>query len=320
MQSSNQNTDQPTSPSQPIPFQIQPPEQLLQNQSSNDFSTGRTLQPLSSEEDIRRDTEVVVTPEPHPQEVTAPITNGGQEASTDAVTATTEQLNPQPQMNTSDYRDMPPVTSPRMSNSKKILAAIFSLVILVGAGYGVYHFFLSGNQQIVSLTNPNLTKEISGNTSYMRPKDWTQVSLADSTSTYGQQKNGRISAFVTIKEAPAPVDANQMDEGSHDKMRELLVGLGTAAIVQPTIDKAGVRCTSKIDMKINEDRKKANGINGLMSARGSCKHEGGELIVKVRSVIGDDRLTRMISVAASSEIWAQDEKALQAVLDSVGQI
>lgn len=197
MQPNNQNSEQPTSPRQPT-----------QNQPAMDTSMRRTIQPLSSEEDIRNEAHSA-HPDPEPQirvsstSPADPTIPSSASANRDTNTSSfiIEPLRQQPVGSITPSLRPSSVLPSQESSGRKIISMIVGLIIVAVVGGGVYYFFFSGG-----LSTANLIEATARQTTYLRPEGWESVPLGAGIETYSDLGKGKqATTTVTIAESTASV-------------------------------------------------------------------------------------------------------------------
>lgn len=313
MQPNDQNSKQPTSPEQPI-----------QNQPTMGISMRRTIQPLSSEDDIRNEAQSA-RPEPPTQtssdSPSNPTSPSGTTAVRDANTSSlaTEPLHQRPQDVTATSLHASSVSTHQKRGSKKTISMIAGLIIVAAVGVGVYYFFFSGKLSTVSLAETTV-----GQTAYLRPEGWKSIPLGVGIETYSDLGEGKQSvATVTIAESTASVQyhGNDRPDNWYETIRPQVMQNEKVDSIKLLFHNGGKDCTSDISFNVEPDTKAANKTVGLAMATGTCKREDGTYIVKRRTVAGeDDGMFRHIMVGASESDWARNKTAYHAILDSIGQV
>lgn len=311
MQPNNQNPEQPTLPEQPI--QSQPPM---------DTSMRRTIQPLSSEDDIRSEAQLTRR-EPVPQSSNTgsadPMNSSAvADRSTNTSNLATEPLHQQPQGVAAPSLHPSSASTSQKNGGKKIISIIVGLIIIAAVGAGVYYFFFSGK-----LSTANLVEATVRQTTYLRPESWKSVPLGVGIETYSDLGEGKQSvATVTIAESTASVQyyGNDRPDNWYETIRPQAMQNEKVDSIRILFRNGGKDCTSEVSFNVEPDTKVANKTVGLAMATGTCKREDGTYIVKRRTVAGeDDGMFRHITIGASESDWARNKTTYQAMLDSVGQ-
>lgn len=305
MQPDDQNSGQPNQPIQPV-----------QNLSAGSLSASRTIQPLSSEDDIRKEVEATrpQTPtQPEPVSQTDTPINSSSVESADTYTGSliTEPIHRQPQVAQSQFQVS---TSQPQLESRKIIPILAGLIVVGALAAGAYFFLFNSKIQV-----SDLVQATSQQTTYLRPRQWRAVGT---DGTYGDLKgaNNKSTAVVAIKESEVMTSYTGASDAVYEQVRTQLMSQISVSAIAPTFQNSGVPCKSDITFKKEPDSKKTKNATGLFLMSGTCTREDGEFTVKIRSVVGisDSRL-RAVIVAARNIDWNNSGEAFQAVLDSVGQ-
>lgn len=310
MQPNNQNPDQPTQPEQPI--QIQP---------VIDTSMRRTIQPLSSEDDIRSEAQSAHPEPPVQASSTSPVSSSDSNARRDTNTSNlvTEPLHQQHQGAATPSLHPSSKSTPQKSGGKKIISMIVGLIIVAILGAGIYYFLFSGKLSTVSLVEATARQ-----TTYLRPEGWKSVPLGVGIETYSDLGEGKQSVTtVTIAESTASVQyfGNDRPDNWYETIRPQAMQNEKVDSIRVLFRNGGKDCTSEVSFNVEPDTKVANKTVGLAMATGTCKREDGTYIVKRRTVTGeDDGMFRHIMIGASESDWVKNKTTYQAMLDSVGQI
>lgn len=319
MQPNDQNPRQPQQP-QPTPQNQQP---------SHGSSMGRTLQPLSSEDNIRKETEDI-----HP----IPVSQENSYGSEDATPTTT------------DYETMPPyegglITEPiqrpqsplpstaapattqaqaqQNTRGKTRLGITIAALLFIVAGASAYVILFSDK-----VSSSDLVKETYKSSSYLRPKQWqaSQAVISDKDiSSYGdwigKDKSKLGSAAVIVKETPSTALLVNADDDIIKPLREQLL---IRAKVDPAVSTPGgidiADCDSRTDPVVEADTRKSGSTVGLIAITSTCTRDDGLVITtRLRMVAGKDGVVRAIAIITKERIWAMNEDSFQEILSSIDQ-
>lgn len=296
----------------------------------NGFS-GRTIQPISSEGEIRASVESasnIISP-PNPEVQPTPPTSPA--ITTPPVSAGTGQGNTPPASTNQSSSPSAPGLPPVLENDpqpRKKKGLIITLILLVLAGLGVGAYFLiprpvDNQPALDSLTDAalnnaaeiDLTSETINNTTYLRPQQWlsTRIGLTD---WYGSsaQSQGRPVAMVNVSQAQLASSNTQVDSAQLRKFQAVSdISKLTETHAKPIFS----TCSSEVDSKVEEDVQELNNSIGLTLITSTCSREDGQYIVKTRTVTNDDKRVRTITLAATSSEWDKNKNAFQKILESV---
>lgn len=309
MQPNNQNPEQPEQPN--TPSQYQP---------LSGSSTGRTLQPLTSEDEIRNEARAVRS-EPTPQQSVAPATPPDEavnsEDSYEPGSLITEPLHRQPQNMRPDFHTSSSVSTPQKSTGKKIVSIIIGLIVIAALGAGAYFYFFSGK-----LVAADLVETTAQHTTYSHPKDWKSLPLGLGIETYTNsgEKPPAVATVTVAESISIQYHGDDRPDNYYETIRSQEVSKETVDSVKAFFRNGGKDCTSEIKFSVEPDTQTSEKTVGLVFATGTCMREDGEYVVKRRTVIGeDDGLYRHITVGASKDDWAKNEATYEAVLYGVKQ-
>ncbi len=320
MQPNNQNSKQP----QNIDIPSQPSTTNALNTSLARPTGGLTLQPFSSEDDIRSE---VQTAQPTPSTETVssegganPIsptnTVGPIESFSDASTTSIHQGSRGP---TASELRLSSTPAPQSNGGKKIVSIIIGLIIVAALGVGAYYYFFAGK-----LATANLTEVTVGQTTYLRPDGWEAVPLGVGIETYSDLGKGKqATTTVTIAESTASMQYYGNDRPSdwYDTVRQQAIANEKVDSIKALFRNGGKDCTSDISFSVEPDTRAANNTVGLALATGTCTREDGSYIVKRRTVTGEDGgVFRHITIGASKSDWSKNKTTYEAILHSIGQV
>lgn len=300
--------------------QAQPQVLQEQNTTSPRPLGGLTIQPLSSEADIRSEVQVL-RPTQSPQtsgvsqdNPTAPVVAQSDESpEANAYTSNTEPHFPM----TTPYSQPSSSTSPPNGGTgKKIVTVFITLFVIVALGAGVY--FLFGSKLVpVSLASATVQK-----TSYKYPEGWSVTPVGLGAQTYSNvNENKPTLASVTVDEyGGMTYTGNDRPDNWYEVLRSDVTSKEIADSLRAFFSNKSKDCTSDITFTAKPDTKTANKTVGMTTSEGKCTREDGTYVVKRRIVVGeDDGIFRRITVAATESEWSQNEATYQTMLDSVGQ-
>ncbi len=299
MQPNNQEPEPTAQPEIPTPTPAQP------NAST---SGGLTLQPLSSEEDIRRE-----IAENTPQQ--SPVQSS---ASTDSPESESQNV-PSPTGQASAPVVIPPLpskvpTPPEKHKSpwlKRILVTVL-LLILAGGAVLTWAFFTVSSYTV---KESDLIDEKAEATTYLRPKQWTVTGKGFGD---GLGKDGKSSSVMLVNVSPVVSQlvnaspelqnlAKQQAESSlsDEKLRDMMSG-GTYP------------CTSVPEIKRGSDLASIPEMDSLMSIDASCEREDGHFMFKMKIYLGkpDGRL-RVMGLGAGAALWDTNGAVYEKILGSM---
>lgn len=299
------------------------PKQPVENPAPSAQPTGRMIQPLSSEEDIRKEAEVARAEQPAPSQ-TADRVDPSMSASTGDVAPSntyeqsnliTEPIHRPTQMTRPDFRATSPQLTPQNGKSGKGIFVVAGLIIAAALAIGAY-FFLFNNKIAVS----DLVQETVQRTTFLRPKQWKPTGSDGGTFGDLKGKDGKSTALVSVKESQQASPLAGASDAMYDQLRTQLLSQSSVASIEPAFRNSGGACKSNITFKAEPDTKKTKTAIGLATMTGTCAREDGDFTVKIRAVAGlSDGQIRAIALGARNVDWDANNEAFQAILDSVGQ-
>lgn len=299
------------------------PNQPVANPAPNTQPTGRMIQPLSSEEDIRREAEAARAEQPAPSQ-TANRADPSMPASTGGVAPSntyeqsnliTEPIHRPTQMTQPEFRATSPQPTPQNTKSGKSIFVVVGLIIVATLATGAY-FFLFNNKIAVS----DLVQETIQRTTFLRPKQWKLTGSDGGTFGDLKGKDGKSTALVSVKESQQASPLSNASDAMYDQLRTQLLSQSSVAAIEPAFRNSGGACKSDITFKAEPDTKKTKTAIGLAIMTGACAREDGDFTVKIRTVAGaSDGQIRAIALGARNVDWDANNEAFQAILDSVGQ-
>ena len=266
------------------------------------------LQPLSSEDEIRREagqgapqTSAVSTPPSNRDDI-----NAAESSLYGLVTEPLRQQRPAP------YVAQSHVASSASAPKKKHGLAIFFIVLVVGGGLaaGVYffsHFFST------KVATSDLIKESYQSTTYLRPKQWKPLTVANG-SAYGdlKGKDGKSTALVTLRTLPTHFNVAESD---YPALRtQVLDSLTETSLASST---GSNPCSSVTDVQKEADTSTTATMVGLIRLTSTCIRSDGSFTLKMHGVIGKDGYVRLIAVMAAQKSWTENEAVFQKMLDSI---
>lgn len=315
-----------------------PIQPQLNNSPPQTEITGRIVQPLSTEEDIRTAVTSagnIINPGSSNSLSTPNVSVNPSAQIPDIATTPTPIAPPnpvQPITETASFQaDLPPVSEDKPVAKKGKGLKVFIGVIVILAGLGAASYFLiprlTNNQ--VALDNltgsvlnnaaeVDLISETIANTTYLRPQQWvaTKVGL---TQVYGasEQAEGQSVAMVTISEVLETSRASDSPEDGYAELRKFSTILEISNLPKTHTKPIFSSCSSDIESKVEEDSKAVNNMTGLTLVTSTCTRDDGKYTVKARSAIGEDRRIRTITLAATASEWDKNKNAFQEMLDSI---
>jgi hypothetical protein len=297
-------------------------DQPTEDQAQNGSSMNRTIQPLSSEEDIRKAVETTrVVPPVSNQTVNqtgapTPASNAEPTNTYEQSTLITEPIRRPPQVARPQFQTTSPEPPSQNNKSKKALFIVAGLIIVAALAIGAY-FFLFNNKIAVG----DLVQETLQQTTYKRPKQWHPVSTDGAGWGDLKAENGKSLASVFVKELQQATPLAGASDAVYDQFRTQLVSQASVTSIESTFQKSGEFCTSAMTFKAEPDTKKTKAAIGLSVMTGSCKRKDGDFTLKIRTVAGSsDGQIRVIALGAGNVDWDKNSEAFQAILDSVGQV
>lgn len=314
-------------PNDQSPIQPPQPEQSPQNQPGNSTPRGRILQPLSSEESIRKEAEdarpaprayeSVSSPEPTPLSPDA-----GQLVDTYESNLVTEPIQ-RPQAYTPPATTESSAVSQQSGNGRKKLSMFIALgaTLLIAGGVSAYLILFSGR-----VSSSDLVETTYKSTQYLRPKQWStspSVISSQELGSYGdwtgKDKNKLGSAAVIVNETQSmPLLANA-DDSTIEQLRQQL--LARAETDQSTSIMGGsnvAACTSTTNTSSKADTEKTDTTTGLITITSTCNRDDGlKITTKMRIIAGNDGIVRAIAITATERSWAINGKPYSTILSSV---
>jgi flagellar basal body-associated protein FliL len=277
---------------------------------------GRMIQPLSSEDDIRKAAETARPEQPAPSQANTSTAPGNVEPTNayEQSTLVTEPIHRSPQPIQPQFQTASPQPSSQSNKKSKTIPIIVGLIIVAALGVGAY-FFLFNSKIAVS----DLVQETVQRTTFLRPKQW---SPAGSEGSFGdlKGKDGKSSAVMSVKESSQISPLVGASDAMYEQLRTQLVSQTSVAAIEPAFRNTGEACKTDITFKAEPDTKKTKTAIGLVTVIGSCTREDGEFTLKIRTIAGAaDGQIRAIAVGARNVDWDKNSKAFQTILDSVGQ-
>ncbi len=279
--------------------------------------TGRIIQPLSPEDDIRRAVEAASAEQAAPDQSDIASNAGSFEPTNtyEQSSLMTEPIHRTAQVAQPQLRVASPQPSPQSNKSSRIIFIVIGLIIVATLAVGAY-FFLFNNKILAS----DLIQETLQQTTYMRPKQWHPVGTDGGAFGDLKAKDGKSLAVVTVKESPQTPPLAGATDAMYEQLRTQLLSQASVGAIQPAFRNSGVACNSNIAFKAEPDTKKTKNAIGLYTVIGSCKREDGDFTVKIRTVAGSpDGRVRVVAIGASNAEWDRSSEAFQVILDSIGQ-
>lgn len=324
-------------PNEQIPSQLPPDPNLSPTQPVR-----RTvIQPLSSEEDIRQ---AAASSGATPARPSEPGVNPASDYSSEAAgyESPTYQNSYESGLITepihrANHAPLPysvpkiPVSdiAPRPKKSVTRIFIIVGIIFAVGVLGLAAWLFLFNRVSPVELAQENinvldrvssteLAQEDVGQSTYLRPKDWSQVSGTNSYENIQTEGEGPT-ALVTVNEfsPDSALDAlyknrDDLQKWYMDKLPDNILMLAVYTSAPMECDKDTLTVTRRADATKNST------TIGVISADVSCRKEGGTVTMKMRIVTGmNDERERMIVVGATALEWSKNGKVFQQMLDSV---
>jgi hypothetical protein len=297
-------------------------KQPVEGQPQNIQPVGRMIQPLSSEDDIRKAAEAARAEQPAPSQAvnqaspSTPTNTSSVEPTNvyEQSNLVTEPIRRSSQVAQPQFQVASPQPSSQSAKSSKGIFIVVGLIIVAALAIGAY-FFLFNNKIAVS----DLVQETFQQTTFLRPKQWSSTG---SEGGFGdlKGKSGKSSAAVSVKESQQASPVSGASDAMYDQLRTQLVNQASVAAIEPAFRNTGEACKSDITLKAEPDVKKTKTAIGLSTLVGSCTREDGDFTIKIRTVAGiSDGQIRAIALGARNVDWDTNSEAFQAILDSVGQ-
>jgi flagellar basal body-associated protein FliL len=232
-------------------------KQPAENPAPGVQPTGRMIQPLSSEDEIRRAAETARAEQPTPSQTTdqsgtpSVATNSGYTNAYDQNTLVTEPIRRPTQVPQPQFKVASPEQSSQTNNKvSKGIFVVIGLIVIVALGIGAY-FFLFSNKIAVS----DLVQETVQQTTFLRPKQWSPTG---SEGGFGDLKgeNGRSLSAMTAKESQQMSPIVGTSDAMYEQLRTQLVSQTSVAAIEPAFRNTGEACKTDITFKTEPDRKK----------------------------------------------------------------
>jgi hypothetical protein len=200
-----------------------------------------------------------------------------------------------------------------------------SVAKAVGITFGVLFIGVLGVAGWLFLPNRvsagDLVMENVGQSTYLRPKQWSQIAIG--VSGYGNMasQDGKSTALVSVSEFP--LTSSQVTSGSEEsysRQRKLIMEqLSESTLTSMMGANTSMGCQAGTStVAKNEDTSKNDSTVGLVQITASCKKGSGPVTMKMRLVAGmNDERVRMVIVGASDLDWVKNGKAFQRMLDGV---
>lgn len=291
-----QPNQQPPQPSEPTP---QPPAAP---------GPPRILQPLSSEDDIRREAEQVA---PQPPTANTPSSDQADTNAPESLSygLVTEPLHPRQPV---PYMSPNPRTTATDTPKKRRGPVTFFVILIILSGLVVGLYFFS---QIFStkIATSDLIEESYRSTTYLRPRQWKPLTVANG-SAYGdlKGKDGKSTALVTLRTLPTHFDVAESD---YPALRtQVLDSLTETSLASST---GSSPCSSVTDVQKEADASTTATMVGLIKLTSTCVRSDGSFTLKMHGILGKDGYVRLIAIMAAQKTWAENEEVFQKVLDSV---
>lgn len=283
------------------------------------------IQPVSSEDAIRQAAAsaaptVSVSSSSPVAPNSSPRSNESDEYSTNS-TLITEPLHPASTpgvRNSTGYSQQLHTSTTQEEQPKKSRGTLFGVIgfilLLVVAG-AAWFFFFSGRISASDLVEASVQ-----NTTYLRPKQWSQVP-SNATSSFGDMKggDGKSTALVSLNVSPQQFSGVVDSASNLESVRSQILTTVTEETVAPAFQAGGAACQSAIKLQKEADTSSTETNAGLYKLTASCDRNDGTSILKMRGVIGRDGYVRVIAVFAGQASWNMNEAAYQKILDSVDQ-
>lgn len=286
------------------------------------------IQPLSSEDDIRQAAASSGAPARSSESGVNPA-GGSSSGATSMESATYEsvyqgglitepihQTNQAPAQYNIPHAPAPDATTKTKKPATKVPGVIVGLLVVGVLGLVAWLFFFH------RVSSADLVQETVGQSTYLRPKQWPQLSPSVSTYSNETEQEGGSTAFVSVSEFP--MDSSQISAGteeSYDRYRKLVLGQLSENTIRVMVSvNAPVGCRSD-DIELTEyeeDTDKNKTTVGLIRAVASCKIDGSTITMKVRLVAGvNDERVRMVIVGDTTVDWIKNGQSFQRMLDGV---
>ena len=296
--------------------------QPVEGQTPSIQPTGRMIQPLSSEDDIRKAAETARVEQPAPNQAVNPASPPAPTyASVEPTNAyesnlVTEPIHRSPQAAQPSFQTTPSPQPPTQNTKRGKGIFIAVGLIIVAALAGGAYFFLFNNKIAVS----DLVQETVQQTTFLRPKQWKSAGSENGIFGDLKAKDGKSSALVSVKESQQASPLAGASDAMYDQLRTQLMSQSSVASIEPAFRNSSQTCKSDIAFKIEQDTKKTKTAIGLTTMSGSCTREDGSFTVKIHTIAGaTDGRIRAIALGARGADWDTSGEAFQVILDSVGQ-
>jgi len=200
---------------------------------------------------------------------------------------------------------------------KKTAIKAIAVILLIGVlGAAAWLFFFN------RVSSADLVRESFDGSTYLRPKQWSQISPSDSTYGNMTEEEGESTRFISVSEFP--LASSQIPTGtdeSYDRYRKLILGQFTESALRVTMSvNAPVDCpAAKLELtEVEEDTVKSETTVGLIRVIASCKKDGNTITMKMRLVAGmNDERVRMVIVGGTAVDWITNAQSFQRMLDTV---
>lgn len=177
-------------------------------------------------------------------------------------------------------------------------------------------------------SSADLTQEQFGQSTYLRPKEWVDVSpkwedTSRSASAYANAKDtgyGEMTAIIAMSDFSGELAIDATSEKERSNLRNYFMNtmpdyiLGASMLVN-----APIGCDSgTFAVTRSENTTKMKTTIGIIDADATCKKGSIPVTMKMRVVAGlNDGRARMIVTAVTDSEWRKNEKTFQQILDSV---
>lgn len=201
--------------------------------------------------------------------------------------------------------------------AKKTAIKAIAVMLLIGVmGAAAWLFFFN------RVSSADLVRENFDGSTYLRPKQWSQISPNDSEYGNMTEQEGESTRFVSVSEFP--LASSQISTGTdeaYDRYRKLILGQFSESALRVTMSvNAPVDCpAAKLELtEVEEDTTKSKTTVGLIRVIASCQKGGNTITMKMRLVAGmNDERVRMVIVGGTTVDWIKNAQSFQRMLDDI---
>lgn len=199
-----------------------------------------------------------------------------------------------------------------------ILGIVGGLIVVAGGVIGV--LFLLGFMNQGKVSEADLVTSTTTETSYLRPKQWSQVSTSG-IDGYGNKvaKDDKSTAAIFVKKISYYKSGiKSVSDSQVTAFRDAMVKANSGSTAENELKTTG-ECSEVKTVKTTASANNNAKSIGVFTVTGTCVKDGANFHIVYYALLGDDGYGRTIILIATEESWKLNETIFNKMIDSADQ-